>query len=61
DMVPNLPNRPLLLSGHTHGGQVELPWVPNYILKKVPILGHKRGVYSHEHSDVFFTVGTGID
>ena len=34
DMVPKLPNRPLMLSGHTHGGQVELPWVTNYIMKK---------------------------
>jgi predicted MPP superfamily phosphohydrolase len=60
DMVPKLPNRPLMLSGHTHGGQVELPWVTNYIMKKVSILGHKRGFYSHEHADVFVTVGTGM-
>ncbi|QBZ99633.1 metallophosphoesterase [Acinetobacter nosocomialis] len=60
DMVPKLPNRPLMFSGHTHGGQVELPWVTNYIMKKVSILGHKRGFYSHEHADVFVTVGTGM-
>lgn len=60
DMVPKLPNRPLMLSGHTHGGQVELPWLTNYIMKKVSILGHKRGLYSHEHADVFVTVGTGM-
>ncbi|MGK3628366.1 metallophosphoesterase, partial [Acinetobacter sp. A11] len=60
DMVPKLPNRPLMLSGHTHGGQVELPWLTNYIMKKVSILGHKRGFYSHEHADVFVTVGTGM-
>ena len=34
DMVPELPSRPLMLSGHTHGGQVELPWITNYIMKK---------------------------
>ena len=28
--------------------------------EKVSILGHKRGFYSHEHADVFVTVGTGM-
>lgn len=60
DMVPELPTRPLMLSGHTHGGQVELPWLTDYVLKKVSILGHKRGLYHHDHADVFVTVGTGM-
>ena len=60
DMVPKLPTRPLMLSGHTHGGQVELPWLTNYIMKKVSILGHKKGMYNHENADVFVTVGTGM-
>lgn len=60
DMVPDLPTRPLMLSGHTHGGQVELPWVTNYLMKKVSILGHKRGLYSHENADVFVTLGIGM-
>ena len=60
DMVPELPSRPLMLSGHTHGGQVELPWLTDYVMKKVSILGHKRGLYNHEHADVFVTVGTGM-
>lgn len=60
DMVPKLPTRPLMLSGHTHGGQVELPWLTDYIMKKVSILGHKKGLYQHEHADVFVTVGTGM-
>lgn len=60
DMVPDLPSRPLMLSGHTHGGQIELPWVTSYIMKKVSILGHKKGFYEHEHADVFVTVGTGM-
>ena len=29
DMVPKLPTRTLMLSGHTHGGQGELPWLTN--------------------------------
>lgn len=60
DMVPKLPTRPLMLSGHTHGGQVELPWLTDYVMKKVSILGHKKGLYHHEHADVFVTVGTGM-
>ncbi|MEN8427342.1 metallophosphoesterase [Acinetobacter schindleri] len=60
DMVPKLPSRPLMLSGHTHGGQVELPWLTDYVMKRVSILGHKRGLYRHEHADVFVTVGTGL-
>ena len=60
DMVPELCTRPLMLSGHTHGGQVELPWLTNYIMKKVSILGHKRGLYQHENADVFVTVGIGM-
>jgi predicted MPP superfamily phosphohydrolase len=35
-----------MLSGHTHGGQVELPWLTNYIMKKVSILGHKKAFMS---------------
>ena len=60
DMVPKLPTRPLMLAGHTHGGQVELPWLTDYVMKKVSILGHKKGLYKHENADVFVTVGTGL-
>jgi uncharacterized protein len=60
DMVPELPRRPLMLSGHTHGGQVELPWLTDYVMKKVSILGHKKGLYQHDFADVFVTVGTGM-
>ncbi|MCL6237176.1 metallophosphoesterase [Acinetobacter sp. ANC 5033] len=60
DMVPKLPGRPLMLSGHTHGGQVQLPWLTDYVMKKVSILGHKKGLYQHDNADVFVTVGTGM-
>jgi len=60
DMVPQLPTRPLMLSGHTHGGQVELPWLTSYVMKKVSILGHKKGLYQHENADVYVSVGTGM-
>ena len=60
DMVPKLKYKALMLSGHTHGGQVELPWITNYVMKKVSILGHKKGLYFHENANVFVTVGTGM-
>ncbi|WP_180024997.1 metallophosphoesterase [Acinetobacter sp. YH1901134] len=60
DMVPKLTGRPLMLSGHTHGGQVQLPWLTDYVMKKVSILGHKKGLYQHDNADVFVTVGTGM-
>jgi len=60
DMVPKLNYRALMLSGHTHGGQVELPWLTDYVMKKVSILGHKKGLYSHQNADVLVTVGTGM-
>lgn len=60
DMVPKLKYKPLMLSGHTHGGQVELPWLTDYVMKKVSILGHKKGLYIHENANVFVTVGTGM-
>ncbi len=49
-----------MLSGHTHGGQVELPWLNELRHEKGSILGHKKGMYRHEHADVFVTVGTGL-
>lgn len=60
EMVPKLPTKPLMLSGHTHGGQIELPWLTSYVLKKVSMMGHKKGYYVHDHANVFVTVGTGM-
>lgn len=60
DMVPALVSRPLMLAGHTHGGQVKMPFLTQYMLNRVSILGHVRGLYRHEHADVFVTVGTGM-
>lgn len=59
-MVPNLPNHALMLSGHTHGGQVEIPWFTTKMMQGKSTLGHKRGLYQHQHADVFVTVGTGM-
>jgi predicted MPP superfamily phosphohydrolase len=58
--VPPLPNRPLMLSGHTHGGQIELPWITSYVMRKVSLLGYKKGLYQAENAQVFVTIGTGL-
>lgn len=58
--VPNLPYRPLMLSGHTHGGQLELPWLTDYVLSRVSLLGFKKGLYQVKNAQVFVTVGTGL-
>jgi predicted MPP superfamily phosphohydrolase len=59
-LVPPLPNRPLMLSGHTHGGQIELPWITDYVMKKVSLLGYKKGLYQAENAQVYVTIGTGL-
>lgn len=58
--VPPLPNRPLMLSGHTHGGQIELPWITSYVMRQVSLLGYKKGLYQAENAQVFVTIGTGL-
>ena len=58
--VPDLPYRPLMLSGHTHGGQLELPWLTDYVLSRVSLLGFKKGLYQVKNAQVFVTVGTGL-
>lgn len=60
DMVPELAFKPLILSGHTHGGQVEIPWFTNKMMKHKSRLGHKRGLYYHARANVYVTVGTGM-
>lgn len=60
EMVPPLKNKALMLSGHTHGGQVKLPWFTQYYLKKVSHCGHNRGWYRHKNTELFVTVGTGM-
>ena len=58
--MPALNYRPLMLSGHTHGGQLELPWLTNYVLKRVSLLGFKKGLYQTENGQVYVTLGTGL-
>lgn len=48
----------LLLSGHTHGGQINLPW----IWRKLTILEdmrHKKGLFIEEGKNIYVTRGVG--
>ncbi|MGH9160269.1 MAG: metallophosphoesterase [Vicinamibacteraceae bacterium] len=47
---------PLVLSGHTHGGQVVLPYVGALAGRKFPVLA---GVARREHTTVFVSRGVG--
>lgn len=60
DMIPHLEKYPgnLILSGHTHGGQVNLPW----IWKKLTLMEHarfKKGLVNEGNKTVFVSRGVG--
>lgn len=59
DYVPMLNYKPLMLSGHTHGGQVFLPFITRKVLKQFSVHGHRVGWYQHPQADVLVTAGTG--
>lgn len=58
--MPDLNYRPLMLSGHTHGGQLELPWITDYVMRRVSLLGFKKGLYQTDNAQVYVTLGTGL-
>lgn len=58
--MPDLKYHPLMLSGHTHGGQLELPWVTDYVMRRVSLLGFKKGLYKTHNAQVYVTLGTGL-
>lgn len=51
----------LTVSGHTHGGQIRIPWLYKKVLVAVPSkYGFDRGLYQTENGQVFVTSGLGI-
>jgi len=60
DLVPSMPHRPLLVAGHTHGGQVHLPYLTAWILRKESKLGCIEGRYRQPTAELFVTAGTGL-
>lgn len=61
DSIDRLKNKPirLLLAGHTHGGQINLPILTDYILSRFTEGKYKQGLYTKGNSQVFVTAGLG--
>jgi predicted MPP superfamily phosphohydrolase len=51
--VPSLKQPFVMLAGHTHGGQVNLPYATEKILKIVTQQGYQRGWYALEQGNQF--------
>ncbi len=61
DHVPaGLSKKPLLLCGHTHGGQIDLPWITLKLLKSMSVHGFQEGLYQTDRAQVYVTAGTGM-
>ena len=58
DIDPN--SAALMLAGHTHGGQIDLPWLTDALLRRISRSGYKRGLYTPGPMQVFVTSGTGM-
>jgi len=50
----------VLLGAHTHGGQINLPWLTDAMLARTGEGGFKRGLYERPNMRVFVTSGTGM-
>ena len=60
DLFPHLPDRPLLcLSGHTHGGQINLPFLRELAIPSRHGLRYARGLVREGHKALFVTSGVG--
>lgn len=50
-----------MLSGHTHGGQINLPFLTARLLSHATAGGFGQGIYDMQNVRVFVTSGVGID
>ncbi|HEY0821398.1 MAG TPA: metallophosphoesterase [Rhizobacter sp.] len=51
----------LVLAGHTHGGQVQVPLLTAHMLGRNNRGGFEQGLYTLPHARVFVTPGIGMD
>jgi predicted MPP superfamily phosphohydrolase len=51
----------LLLAGHTHGGQIDIPVFTKHLLAHATDGAFRRGLYEMKNARVFVTSGVGID
>ncbi|MDO4794630.1 MAG: metallophosphoesterase [Brachymonas sp.] len=59
-LLPPAQGATLMVSGHTHGGQIMLPWITRrYVLPGMSAQGWFEGHYRTAAGDLFVTAGTG--
>lgn len=58
--LPHLDRPVLMLSGHTHGGQINLPWITTALLGNISTGGYQRGLYQQHQRQLFVTSGIGM-
>lgn len=51
----------LLLAGHTHGGQIDIPVFTRRLLARATEGAFRQGLYAMDNARVFVTPGVGID
>ncbi|MBI4347279.1 MAG: metallophosphoesterase [Elusimicrobia bacterium] len=63
DLIPNLSGCPydLMLSGHTHGGQVRLPWIGALISLSRAGTRYARGLFVEDGRAAFVSQGVGCE
>lgn len=63
DLIPNLSGCPydLMLSGHTHGGQVRLPWIGALISLSRAGTRYARGLFQEDGRAAFVSQGVGCE
>lgn len=63
DLIPNLAGCPydLMLSGHTHGGQVRLPWIGALISLSRAGTRYARGLFQADGRSAYVTQGVGCE
>ncbi|MBI5200874.1 MAG: metallophosphoesterase [Elusimicrobia bacterium] len=63
DLIPNLGGCPydLMLSGHTHGGQVRLPWIGALISLSRAGTRYARGLFQEDGKSAYVSQGVGCE